>query len=99
MERELDYLRGELKNAVKGLEEFQPLIDKTDVPIKTIRSPQEISDDIKIAGIQLSTLGEVSKDIEKNVFKLIITLSKNCSYTTLFLYISNVVLLLNKFAL
>ena len=63
--KELSYLKGELERALKDVEAFQPRLITAGAPMKTMRSPQEISDDIRVANIQLSTIGELSEDIEQ----------------------------------
>ncbi len=73
--REMEYLRGELRNAVKEVEELRPLLEKAGTPIKAVRSLQEIADDIKIVSIQLTTIGDLSTEVERmylnylNVYK------------------------------
>ena len=63
--KELSYLKGELRRALREVEAFQPRLITAGPPMKTVRSPQEIYDDIRVASIQLSTIGELSEDIEQ----------------------------------
>jgi len=63
--REVKYLKGELRNAIKEVEDLRPLLEKAGAPIKAVRSLQEIADDIKIASIQLTTIGDLSTDVER----------------------------------
>jgi chromosome segregation ATPase len=63
--RELTYLKGELGHALRGVEAFQPQLEGAGTPMKAVRSPQEISDDIRVASIQLATIGKLSEDIEQ----------------------------------
>ena len=63
--KELSYLKGELRRALKDVEAFQPRLITAGAPMKAVRSPQEISDDIRVANIHLSTIGELSEDIEQ----------------------------------
>jgi chromosome segregation ATPase len=63
--RELTYLKGELGHALKDVEAFQPQLEAAGAPMKTVRSPQEINDDIRVASIQLATIGKLSEDIEQ----------------------------------
>jgi len=63
--KELNYLKGELGHALRDVEAFQPRLKAAGTPMKAVRSPQEISDDIRVASIQLSTIGELSEDIEQ----------------------------------
>ena len=63
--RDVKYLKGELRNAIKEVEDLRPLLEKAGAPIKAVRSLQEIADDIKIASIQLTTIGDLSTDVER----------------------------------
>jgi chromosome segregation ATPase len=63
--RELECLKGELRNAIKEEENLRPLLERAGAPIKSVRSLQEIADDIKIASIQLTTIGDLSTDVER----------------------------------
>jgi chromosome segregation protein len=72
---EVANLSRELNTARRGLEELNPLIEKAGERIDTSRTIQEISDDLKILGVRLSSLGEMSEEVERmyfnylNVFK------------------------------
>lgn len=63
--RELTYLKDELGHALRGVEAFQPRLEAAGAPMKAVRNPQEISDDIRVASIQLATIGKLSEDIEQ----------------------------------
>lgn len=63
--RELTYLKGELGHALRDVEAFQPQLEGAGAPMKAVRSPQEIYDDIRVASIQLATIGKLSEDIEQ----------------------------------
>ncbi|MFH0897272.1 MAG: hypothetical protein V1850_04410, partial [Candidatus Bathyarchaeota archaeon] len=54
-----------LKAAQRDLDQFIPQLEKVGVKIKTLRSPQEISEEIKITNVQIITLGDISEDVEK----------------------------------
>ncbi|MDQ1280284.1 MAG: hypothetical protein QG670_1547 [Thermoproteota archaeon] len=64
-ENEIRSLNRELRTAQKGLEDLKPLVDGAGARVKTTRSPQEVSEDIKITNVQLVTLGNLSEDAEK----------------------------------
>ncbi|RLG91423.1 MAG: hypothetical protein DRO36_04270 [Candidatus Hecatellales archaeon] len=65
LEREV----GELKDKIKRFEEElnQQTLEakKTGVRVETTRSIQEISEDLKVLGVQLASLADVSEDAEK----------------------------------
>jgi chromosome segregation protein len=63
--RELTYLKSELGQALRGVEAFQPRLEAAGAPMKAVRSPQEISDDLRVASIQLTAMGELSEDVEQ----------------------------------
>lgn len=65
VEDDIGSLNRELRAAQKELEELKSLLERAGSRIKTERSPQEVSEEIKITNVQLMTLGEVSEDIEK----------------------------------
>lgn len=65
---EVANLSRELNTARRGLEELNPLIEKAGERIDTSRTIQEISDDLKILGVRLSSLGEMSEEVERMYF-------------------------------
>jgi structural maintenance of chromosomes protein 5 len=61
-------LRHELSAARRGLDELNPVIEKAGDRIDTSRTIQEISEELKILGVRLSSLGEMSEEVEKMYF-------------------------------
>jgi len=64
-EEELRNLERELRSSQKVLEDLKPLIHSAGTRIETQRSPQEVSEAIKIVAVQLANIGEVSEEVEK----------------------------------
>ena len=62
---EINALNRELRTAERELDQFTPQLEKAGARIKTERTPQEISEEIKITNIQIVTLGDISEDVEK----------------------------------
>jgi chromosome segregation ATPase len=63
--RELTTLQGEVGHALRDVEALRPRVDEAGPPLKTTRSPQEVSDDLRVANLQLAAIGELSEDIEQ----------------------------------
>ena len=68
VEEDVADLTRELKAARGALDETKPLVEKAGPRIETSRTIQEISEDLKILGVRLSGLGEVSEEVEKMYF-------------------------------
>jgi len=64
-EDELDALNSEFQSSKREFELLKPLIEKAGQRIETQRSPQEVSEDIKITNVQLMSIGDVSEEVEK----------------------------------
>jgi chromosome segregation ATPase len=65
---EIADLNRELHAARRAYEDMKPLIEKAGPRIETSRTIQEVAEDLKILGIRLSNLGEVSEEVEKMYF-------------------------------
>lgn len=68
VEEEVADITKELQAARRALDETKPLVEKAGPRIETSRMIQEISEDLKILGVRLSGLGEVSEEVEKMYF-------------------------------
>jgi len=64
-EEDLRALERELRAAQKALDDLKPLIQKAGARIDTQRTPQEVSEAIKIVAVQLAAIGDVSEEVEK----------------------------------
>ena len=64
-EEDLRTLERELRAAQKALDDLKPLIQKAGARIDTQRTPQEVSEAIKIVAVQLAAIGDVSEEVEK----------------------------------
>lgn len=64
-EEELRELNRELRTAERELDQLKPSLERGGSRIETQRRPQEVSEEVKITSVQLASLGEVSKDVEK----------------------------------
>ncbi|MEM3040717.1 MAG: AAA family ATPase [Nitrososphaerota archaeon] len=64
-QEEMRNLERELRTSQKALDDLKPLISGAGTRIQTRRTPQEVSEAIKIVAIQLANIGEVSEDAEK----------------------------------
>ena len=62
---ELKNVTNELRNATLDLEKLQADIDRPGVKLSGSRSPQDISDDLKIVNIKLASMGVLSNDVEQ----------------------------------
>lgn len=65
MKESLADLTRELSLARKALDDSRPLIEKAGSRIETPRSIQDVSEDLKILGVRLAGLGEISQEVEK----------------------------------
>ncbi|MCJ7635607.1 AAA family ATPase [Candidatus Bathyarchaeota archaeon] len=61
-------LTRELHTARRALDDLEPLVEKASPRIETSRTIQEVSEDLKVLGVRLNTLGEVSQEVEKMYF-------------------------------
>jgi chromosome segregation ATPase len=68
MKETLADLVRELSLARKALDDSGPLIEKAGSRIETSRSIQDVSEDLKILGVRLAGLGEISQEVEKMYF-------------------------------
>ncbi len=64
-EEDLNSLGRELRAAQKALDDLKPLIQNAGTRIETQRSPQEVSEAMKIVAVQLAAIGDISEDVEK----------------------------------
>ncbi len=62
---ELKNVTNELRNATLDLEKLQADIDGPAVKLTRSRSPQDVSDDLKIVNIKLASMGVLSNDVEQ----------------------------------
>ena len=58
----------ELHAARRAFDDLKPLIEKAGSRIETSRTIQEVSEELKILGVRLAGLGEVSQEVEKMYF-------------------------------
>jgi chromosome segregation protein len=58
----------ELSSARKVLDELKPLSEKAGSRIETSLSIQDVSEELKILGVRLAGLGEISQEVEKMYF-------------------------------
>lgn len=63
--RELTALETELGHAQRDVAALRPRLTGADGPVKTTRSPQEITEDLRVTALQLAAIGELSEDIER----------------------------------
>ncbi len=61
-------LTRELHTARRALDDLEPLVEKASPRIETSRTIQEVSEDLKVLGVRLNTLSEVSQEVEKMYF-------------------------------
>lgn len=62
---ELKIITDELTKATSDLEKLQSFLDDSAVKVPRSRSPQEVTDDLKIVNIKLASMGVLSKDVEQ----------------------------------
>jgi chromosome segregation ATPase len=62
---ELKIITDELTKATSDLEKLQSFLDDSVVNVPRSRSPQEVTDDLKIVNIKLASMGVLSKDVEQ----------------------------------
>lgn len=62
---ELKNVTEELRKATLDLEQLQSVIDGPAVSVTRSRSPQEVTDDLKIVNIKLASMGVLSKEVEQ----------------------------------
>jgi chromosome segregation protein len=62
---ELKIITDELTKATSDLEKLQSFLDDSVVKVPRSRSPQEVTDDLKIVNIKLASMGVLSKDVEQ----------------------------------
>jgi chromosome segregation ATPase len=62
---ELTNVTDELRKATLDLEKLQSITDGPAITMTQSRSPQEVSDDLKIVNIKLASMGALSKDVEQ----------------------------------
>jgi chromosome segregation protein len=62
---ELKIITDELTKATSDLEKLQSFLDDSVVKEHRSRSPQEVTDDLKIVNIKLASMGVLSKDVEQ----------------------------------
>jgi len=76
MKETLADLVRELNLARKALDDSGPLIEKAGSRIETSRSIQDVSEDLKILGVRLAGLGEISQEVEKMYFHYLSIISE-----------------------
>ncbi|MCJ7770675.1 hypothetical protein MUP37_03755, partial [Candidatus Bathyarchaeota archaeon] len=64
----LTELSRELSSARKVLDDLKPLTEKAGSRIEASRSIQDVSEELKILGVRLAGLGEISQEVEKMYF-------------------------------
>ena len=68
VKEEVADLSRELSAAQRTLDEMKPLVEEAGPRIETSRTIQEVSEDLKILGVRLASLGDVSEEVEKMYF-------------------------------
>lgn len=65
LRKEMDSLSGEMRRVRRELEVLRREAESVGERVETKRKPQEVLEELKIVGAHLSTLGEVSPDVEQ----------------------------------
>ncbi|MEM2866499.1 MAG: AAA family ATPase [Candidatus Hadarchaeales archaeon] len=65
LRREMDSLSGEIRRARRELEVLRKEAEGAGERVETKRKPQEVLEELKVVGAHLSTLGEVSPEVEQ----------------------------------